>query len=60
MAGIESTTPSKTCAALLRISSLARMGSIYAKFSEAELVGIETVLEMIEQLATEQLAEMEN
>lgn len=59
MASIDSTLQDSTVSALLRIASLAKMGTIYAKLAEAELIGIETVLDMIERLATEMLAEME-
>lgn len=58
IADLNATSP--IVANLLRIESLARMGKIYSSFSEAELIGIETVLEMIVTLSTDTLAKLED
>ena len=59
MASIDSTVPSPTAAAFMRISFLARVGTVYANSSEAEFINLECILDVIERLATEELATLE-
>ena len=59
MASIDSTVQSPTAAAFMRISCLARVGTVYANSSEAEFINLECILDVIERLATEELATLE-
>lgn len=58
MASIDSTV-SPTAAAFLRISCLARVGTVYANSPEAEFINLECILDAIERLATEYLVNID-
>lgn len=46
-----------TATAVLRISTLANLGKVYARSADAELFGLETLLEIIEETSNEILGD---